>query len=130
MEPHFVLHSFPDSWAGKKSTCSAGDLGSIPGLGRSPGGGKGYPFLYSGLENSMVCIACGVAKRWARLSDFHIVYLMYTLLCLLYFLRFSIIIINYWSSLMASQWNLQFNYYFSYWMFISSFSCSNKNHHY
>ena len=33
-----------------------GDLGSIPGLGRSPGEGKGYPLLYSGLENSMNCI--------------------------------------------------------------------------
>ena len=41
------------SSAGKESTCNAGDLGSIPGLGRSPGEGKGYPFQYSGLENSM-----------------------------------------------------------------------------
>ena len=39
--------------AGKESTCNAGDLGSIPGLGRSPGEGKGYPLHYSGLENSM-----------------------------------------------------------------------------
>ena len=37
----------------KESTCNAGDLGLIPGLGRSPGEGKGYPFQYSGLENSM-----------------------------------------------------------------------------
>ena len=43
---------FPGSSAGKESACNAGDLGSIPGLGRSPGGGKGYPFQYSGLENS------------------------------------------------------------------------------
>ena len=41
--------------AGKESTCNAGDLGSIPGLGRSPGEGKGYPLQYSGLENSMDC---------------------------------------------------------------------------
>jgi len=34
-----------------------GDLGSVPGLGRSPGEGNGYPFQYSGLENSMNCIA-------------------------------------------------------------------------
>ena len=34
---------FPDSSAGKESACSLGDLGSIPGLGRSPGGGDGYP---------------------------------------------------------------------------------------
>ena len=44
---------FPDSSAGKESTCNVGDLGSIPGLGRSPGEGKGYPLQYSGLENSM-----------------------------------------------------------------------------
>ena len=39
--------------AGKESTCNVGDLGLIPGLGRSPGEGKGYPLQYSGLENSM-----------------------------------------------------------------------------
>ena len=37
----------------RESTCNAGDLGSIPGLGRAPGGGKGYPLQDSGLENSM-----------------------------------------------------------------------------
>ena len=37
----------------EESACNAGDLGSIPGLGRSPGGGNGYPFQYSCLENSM-----------------------------------------------------------------------------
>ena len=42
--------------AGKESACNVGDLGSIPGLGRSPGEGKGYPLQYSGLENSMDCI--------------------------------------------------------------------------
>ena len=51
--------------------CNVGDLGSIPGLGRSPGEGKGYPLQYSGLENSMDCIVHGVAKSWTRLSDFH-----------------------------------------------------------
>ena len=44
----------------------------IPGLGRSPGEGKGYLLQYSGLENSMECIVHGVAKRWTRLSNFHI----------------------------------------------------------
>ena len=39
--------------AGKESACNAGDLGSIPGLGGSPGEGKGYPLQYSGLENFM-----------------------------------------------------------------------------
>ena len=48
--------------AGEESACSVGDLGSIPGLGRSPGEGKGYPLRYSGLENSMDCIVHGVAK--------------------------------------------------------------------
>ena len=41
------------SGSGKESACSAGDLGSIPGLGKFPGEGKGYPLQYSGLENSM-----------------------------------------------------------------------------
>ena len=53
---------FPCGSAGKESACNAGDLGSIPGLGRSPGEGKGYPLQYSGLENSVNCIVHGVAK--------------------------------------------------------------------
>ena len=57
------LKGFPGDSAGKESTCNAGDLGSIPGLGRSPGEGKGYPLQYCGLENSMDCIVHGVAKR-------------------------------------------------------------------
>ena len=44
---------FPCGSAGKEYAHNAGDLGSIPGFGRSPGEGKGYPFQYSGLENSM-----------------------------------------------------------------------------
>ena len=47
-----------------------GDLGSIPGLGRSPGEGKGYPLQCSGLENSMDCIVLGVAKSQTQLSNF------------------------------------------------------------
>ena len=61
---------FPDASAGKESACSAGDLGSIHGLGRSPGEGKGYPLQYNGQENSMNCIAHGVAKSRTRLSGF------------------------------------------------------------
>ena len=57
--------------AGKESTCGGGDLGSIPGLGRSPGEGKGYPVQYCGLENSTDCIVHGVANSRTRLSDFH-----------------------------------------------------------
>ena len=63
---------FPNnSSVGKESTCNAGDPGSIPELGRSPGEGKGYPLQYSGLENSMGYIFHGVAKSRTRLSDFH-----------------------------------------------------------
>ena len=62
---------FPGGSAGKESTCNVGGLGLIPGLGRSPGEGNGYPLQYSGLENSMDCIVHGVAKRQTRLSDFH-----------------------------------------------------------
>ena len=51
-----VIYSFPVGSAGKESAFSARDLGSIPGLGRSPEEGKGYPLQYSGLENSMDCI--------------------------------------------------------------------------
>ena len=53
------------------STCNAGDLGSIPGLERFPGERKGYPFQYSGLDNSMACIVHGVTKCLTWLSDFH-----------------------------------------------------------
>ena len=53
---------FSGSSAGKESACSAGDPSSIPGLGRPPGEGKGYPLQYSGLENSMDCIVHGVTK--------------------------------------------------------------------
>ena len=53
---------FPGGSAGKESACNAGDLSSIPGLGRSPGEGNGYPLQYSGLENSMDCIVHGVAE--------------------------------------------------------------------
>ena len=50
---------FPNSSPGKESTCNAGDLGSIPGLGRSSGEGNGYPLQYSGMENSMDCTVHG-----------------------------------------------------------------------
>ena len=53
---------FPDSSIGKESACNAGDLGSILGLGRPAGEGKGYPLQYSGLENSMDSIVHGVTK--------------------------------------------------------------------
>ena len=62
---------FPDSSVGKESACNGGDLGSIPGLQRYSGEGKGYTFQYSGLENSMDCIVHGVTKSRIRLSNFH-----------------------------------------------------------
>ena len=69
--PTPVFLGFPCGSAGKESACNAGDLGSIPGLGRSPGEGKGYPLQYSGLENSMDCTVHGVTKSGTPLSDFH-----------------------------------------------------------
>ena len=68
--------AFPGASAGKESACNAGDLGLIPGLGRSPGEGNGYPLQYSVLENSMDCIVRGVAKSRTRVSftfTFHII---------------------------------------------------------
>ena len=63
----YVYVGFP--WC-LRWACNAGDLGSIPGLGRSPEG-KNYPLHYSDLENSMDCIVHGVTKNQTRLSDFH-----------------------------------------------------------
>ena len=62
---------FPCGSADKESACNVGDLGLIPGLGRCPGEGKGYPLQYSGLKNSMNCIVHRVTKSRIRLSDFH-----------------------------------------------------------
>ena len=78
-----VFLGFPSDSAGIESTCSAGDLGSIPGLGKSPGEGKGHPVHYSGLENSMDFIVHGVIKSHTRLSDFHIITLTSRLVGLL-----------------------------------------------
>ena len=53
---------------GKASACNAEDPGSVPGLGRFPGKGNGYPLQDSGLENPMGCIVRGVPKSPTRLS--------------------------------------------------------------
>ena len=68
-----AFEGFPDSSVGKESACNSGDLGLIPGLGRSPGERKGYPlqWVFFGLENSMGCTVHRVAKSWTGLSDFH-----------------------------------------------------------
>ena len=64
-----VSRVFPGNSASKESACNAGDLGSIPWLGRSPGEGNGYPLQYSCLEIPMDREAWrvgynGVAKSW------------------------------------------------------------------
>ena len=65
-----IVWGFPGGSASKESACDVRDLGSIPGLGRSPGEGNSYPLQYSGLEKSMDFIVHGVAKSWTRLRDF------------------------------------------------------------
>ena len=68
--PHSILEketllplvAFPSGSAGKESAYNVGDLGSIPGLEKSPGEGKGYSLQYSGLENSMDCIVHEVQR--------------------------------------------------------------------
>ena len=67
----FIIISFPHGSDDRESACNAGDPGSTPALGRSPGEGNGYPFQYSGLENSLDCIVCGVTKNWTWLSNSH-----------------------------------------------------------
>ena len=63
-----VFLGFPGGSAVKESAFSVGDLGSVPGLGRSPGEGKGYPLQYSGLENSIDPIVHGVTSHVSRVS--------------------------------------------------------------
>ena len=73
---HWIdLSGFPSGSEGKASACNAGDLGSIPGSGISPGRGNGNPLQYSCLENSMdreawQALVHWVAKSRTRLSDF------------------------------------------------------------
>ena len=60
--PSSMDWGFPCGSVGKESACNVGDLGSIPGLGRSPGERKGYPLQYSHLENPMDCTVHGVTN--------------------------------------------------------------------
>ena len=69
-----VCFSFPGGSNGKKSACNSGALSLIPGLGRSPGEGNGYPLQYSCLENPMDrgawwATVPGVAKNWTRVTN-------------------------------------------------------------
>ena len=77
--------------SGKESACNAGDLGSIPRLGRSPGERKGYPLQYSGLENSMDCIVHGIAKSRTRQQIVFSLSLATSSQMLLIFLKFVIV---------------------------------------
>ena len=77
-----VFLGFPCGSAGKESACNEGDLGSVCGLGRSPGEGKSSPLQCSGLENSIDCIVPGVANSRTQLSNFHFTSLhMYVYVC-------------------------------------------------
>ena len=68
--PFPIKWGFPCGSAGKESACNAGDLGLIPGLGRSPGEGKDYPLQYSGLGKGLsqrttgpLAILCATVPR-------------------------------------------------------------------
>ena len=65
-----VFSGFPGGSAGKECSCNVGDLGSIPGLGRSPGEGNSYPFQYPSLENSVQCMGPNEPDTTERLSLF------------------------------------------------------------
>jgi len=69
--PTPIFLGFSGGSDGKESTCNVGDLGLVPGLGKSPGEGNSCLLQYSGLENSMDYIVQGVTKSQTRLSDFH-----------------------------------------------------------
>ena len=102
--PTPLFLDFPCDSVGKESAHNAGDLGLIPGLGRSSGEGKGYPLQYSGLENSMDHIVHGVAKSQTQLSDFRLheelwmnafdIFLFFVFTCFLFLLCF----VSWWFS--------------------------------
>ena len=102
--PSFQEMVFPCGSAVNESTCNAGDLSSIPGLGRCPGEGKDYPLQYSGLENSTDCIVHGVSKSWTQLSDFH----FHTFLCM----KCSLGIFNFLEEISSLSHSIVFFYFF------------------
>ena len=73
--PTPVFFGLPYGSAGKESACNVGDLGLIPGLGKSPGERKGYRHQYSGPD----CKVHGVTKSWTRLSDLHFHFVIFFL---------------------------------------------------
>ena len=74
---HSGILGFPCGSAGKEYTCNDGDTVLIPGLGQSPGEGKGYPLQYSGMENSMDYSPWG-RKELDTASDLHFHFLHFT----------------------------------------------------
>ena len=70
--PYLIIWGSPDSSVSKESSSNSGDLGSIPGLGRARGEGKGYPLQYSGLENS---VGKSIGLQRVR-HDYVIIYLV------------------------------------------------------
>ena len=85
---YWIKVGFPSSSTGKESACNAGDLGLIPGLGRSPAARKSYPLQYSGLENSMDCIVLGLQRvrhDWATFTiTFKVVRVVITIYIYIY----------------------------------------------
>ena len=117
--PTPVFLHFSCGSAGKESACNAGDLGSIPGLERSPRGGKGYPLQYSGLENSTDCIVHGVAKSRTRLTDFHFQNIHTTYIHTWLIHTYIQLNIQHGSTLpLLDKWKLNIHMEFNTWMFI------------
>ena len=75
----FLPYGLPWGLSWSRLHLQCGRLGSTPGLGRSPGEGKGHLLQYSGLENSMDCIVHGATKSWTQLRDFHVHFLIYVI---------------------------------------------------
>ena len=97
VNPLWVNVNSAGSSVGKESTCNTGDPGSIPGLGRSPGEGGGYPLWYSDLENFRDCIIHGVTKSRHNWATFTFFPNYVRTICL--FLSFSIILL--WAKLLS-----------------------------
>ena len=81
---YYIHMGFPGDSEVKASACNAGDLGSIPGLGRSPEEGNGNPLQYSCLENPIGkgawwATVRGVTKSWTRLSNFTFTYIQWNI---------------------------------------------------
>ena len=88
-----MVLGFPSGSAGKESAHNAGDLGSVPGLGRCPGKGKGYPLQYSGLENSMdspwSCKELDMTEQLSQVYFFKTYKFIYFILLLFLFFTFA-----------------------------------------